>query len=271
MLKLYGQLLSLRVIHPWMQALQIFIYSDYRPSVSQLSLVTKYGGLLCPMLWLICALWSKGPMAFRKWFSVWFSALLISFSFSHENVKHKPKSQLSWSKFMIDSSFFICIFVVCFFFSSFFWQIWVSWVSSCLMFNMKIAFDANDVQRMKSKRLMGVERSCHLLTKRFATNSVFGIISCEQKYGETVTFETCCDPNPYVKVFFFKCRKKVTILAMLETKQKNLIKIYFINSSIPAPIHQTNSIQKKTLGFNKYSSKNCNTNSYLTFIIGINE
>lgn len=49
---------------------------------------------------------------------------------------------------------------------------------------------------------MGVERSCHLLTKRFATNSVFGIICCEQKYGETATFETCCDPNPYVKVFF---------------------------------------------------------------------
>lgn len=91
----------------------------YRPSVSQLSLVTKYGGLLCPMLWLICALWSKGPMAFRKWFSVWFSALLISFSFSHENVKHKPKSQLSWSKCMIDSSFFICIFIVCIFFSPF--------------------------------------------------------------------------------------------------------------------------------------------------------
>lgn len=155
----------------------------YRPSVSQLSLVTKYGGLLCPMLWLICALWSKGPMAFRKWFSVWFSALLISFSFSHENVKHKPKSQLSWSKFMIDSSFFIFIFIVCFFFSAFFLQICVSWVSSCLKFNMKIAFDANDVQRMKSKRLMGVERSCHLLTKRFATNSVFGIIAVNRYMG----------------------------------------------------------------------------------------
>lgn len=51
------------------------------------------------------------------------------------------------------------------------------------MFNMKIAFDANDVQRMKSKRLMGVERSCHLLTKRFATNSVFGIVAVNRNMG----------------------------------------------------------------------------------------